>query len=140
MDSLTLAAEDAGPSAMGASLGSSMPAFAPLAMPAQSFKRFSPQRSPPLAAPALAHAPFLTRLFVFGGALALTAYGAHQMYRVVEVGASPCSNGRWWCCSSPISPGSRSPSRRAIVGFVWLLVRAPAARPADGACASERRS
>ena len=41
MDSLTLMTKDAGPGDMGSSLGSSMPGFAPLAMPAQSFRRFS---------------------------------------------------------------------------------------------------
>ncbi len=132
VDSLTLAAEDAGPSAMGASLGSSMPGFAPLAMPAQSFKRFSPRDRRLLAAPGLARAPILTRLFVFGGALALTAYGAYQMFKVVAVG--PVTPLEWamvvlfvvtfsWVTLSLTS---------AIVGFVWLLVhrgrRPPTAR------------
>ena len=62
------------------------PPEAPLAMPVQSLTRFSraERRSP--AAPALAYTPWMTRLFVFGGALALTAYGAYEMYRVVRVG------------------------------------------------------
>ena len=41
MDSLTLAPREAPPGDIGSSLGSSMPGFAPLAMPAQSFRRFS---------------------------------------------------------------------------------------------------
>ena len=86
VDSLTLTPEDAGPGDMGSSLGSSMPGFAPLAMPAQSFKRFSRRDRRALVAPRFARAPVLTRLFVFGGALALTAYGADQMFKVVAVG------------------------------------------------------
>ena len=86
MDSLTLMTNEAGPGDMGSSLGSSMPSYAPLAMPAQSFRRFSRRDRRALTAPRLARAPILTRLFVFGGGLALTAYGAEQMYKVVSVG------------------------------------------------------
>ena len=86
MDSLTLTPKDAGPSDVGSSLGSSMPGFAPLAMPVQSFKRFSRRDRRALVAPRLARAPVLTRLLIFGGALALTAYGADQMFKVVAVG------------------------------------------------------
>ena len=86
MDSLTLTPKDPGPGDMGSSRGSSMPGFAPLAMPAQSFRRFSRRDRRALAAPSLARPPILTRVIVFGGAFALTAYGADQMYKVVEVG------------------------------------------------------
>ena len=121
MDSLTLTPKDAGASDMGSSLGSSMPGFAPLAMPVQSFKRFSRRDRRALVAPRLARAPVLTRLLVFGGALALTAYGADQMFKVVAVGTiTPLE---WamvvlfvvtfsWVTLSLTS---------AVVGFVWLL-------------------
>src|SRR5271155_4274782 len=121
MDSLTLTPEDAGASDMGSSLGSSMPGFAPLAMPVQSFKRFSGRDRRALVAPRLARAPVLTRLLIFGGALALTAYGADQMFKVVAVGTiTPLE---WamvvlfvvtfsWVTLSLTS---------GIVGFVWLL-------------------
>ena len=65
MDSLTLTPKDAGASDMGSSLGSSMPGFAPLAMPVQSFKRFSRRDRRALVAPRLARAPVLTRLLRF---------------------------------------------------------------------------
>src|SRR5271156_4645863 len=121
VDSLTLAPTDAGPGDIGSSLGSSMPGFAPLAMPAQSFKRFSRRERRALVAPRLATAPILSRLFVFGRALALTAYGAVQMFKVVAIGTiSPLE---WamvvlfvvtfsWVTLSLTS---------ALLGFVWLL-------------------
>ena len=84
------------PSDTGSSLGGSMPGFAPLAMPAQSFRQFSRRDRRALVAPRFARQPILTRLAVFGGALALTAYGAYQMFRVVSIGTrSRRSNGRW---------------------------------------------
>ena len=121
VDSLTLDERDAGPAGPGSSLGASMPGFAPLAMPAQSFVRFSRGERRPLVAPRLARAPILTRLAVFGGALALTVYGAYQMFKVVSLGAiTPLA---WamlilfvltfsWLTLSFTS---------GIVGFVWLL-------------------
>jgi len=62
------------------------PPEAPLAMPIQSLRRFkrSERRSP--VVPQLDHAPWLPRLFVFGGAATATFYGAREMYGVVEVG------------------------------------------------------
>jgi len=128
VDSLTLALSDAKPGDMGSSLGASMPGFAPLAMPTQSFRRFSRREVHALVAPRLARAPVLIRLFVFGGALALTVYGAVQMFRVVAIG--PITPLEWamvllfvvtfsWVTLSLTS---------AIVGFVWLLAhRAPRA-------------
>jgi membrane glycosyltransferase len=86
LDSLTLTAPDVAPADTGASLGASMPGFAPLAMPAQSFRRFSRRDRRMLVAPRLGRPPILTRLAVFGGAVALTAYGAYQMFKVVSIG------------------------------------------------------
>src|SRR5271166_4083873 len=65
MDSVTLTPAEAPPGDIGSSLGSSMPGFAPLAMPAQSFRRFSRRDRRALIAPRLAWPPILTRLFVF---------------------------------------------------------------------------
>jgi membrane glycosyltransferase len=62
------------------------PREAPLAMPAQSLKRFSRAERRALAAPQLARTPWRERLFIFGGAAALTFYGAREMYGVVQVG------------------------------------------------------
>ena len=68
-------------------LAPAMPPEAPLPMPVQDLARFDRgtvrrplrRRRPPVAA----------RLFVFGGALALTAYGGWQMYETVSVSGSP---------------------------------------------------
>jgi membrane glycosyltransferase len=56
-----------------------------LVMPVQSFGSWkaSDRRKP--AAPQAWATPWLKRLFVFGGGLALTAYGAWEMYNVVSV-------------------------------------------------------
>src|SRR5579871_362716 len=136
VDSLTLTPTDAGAADTGSSLGSSMPGFAAVAMPVQSFKRFSRRDRRRLVAPRLARAPALIRLFVFGGALALTAYGADQMFRVVSVGTiTPLE---WamvvlfvvtfsWVTLSLTS---------AIVGFVWLLAHRGRREPAP--CLRER--
>src|SRR5580704_19475987 len=121
MDSLTLAPRDAGPGGMGSSLGSSMPGLAPLVMPAQSFRRFSRRERRALIAPRLARPPILTRLVVFGGAAALTAYGAVQMYKVVEV---PSITPLEWAMVVlfVITFSWVTLSLTAgIVGFVWLL-------------------
>ena len=56
-----------------------------LVMPVQSFRRWkaTDRRTP--VAPRDWKTPWLKRLFVFGGGMALTAYGAWEMYHVVSV-------------------------------------------------------
>ena len=56
-----------------------------LVMPVQSFRSWkaSDRRKP--VAPRDWTTPWLKRLFVFGGGMALTAYGAWEMYHVVSV-------------------------------------------------------
>ncbi|MBV8429105.1 MAG: glucan biosynthesis glucosyltransferase H, partial [Hyphomicrobiales bacterium] len=61
-----------------------VPPAAPLAMPVQSLRRFGP-RELAIAASGPGLALILARLFVFGGALALTAYGGLEMYKVVSI-------------------------------------------------------
>ncbi|MGD0720347.1 MAG: glucans biosynthesis glucosyltransferase MdoH [Roseiarcus sp.] len=107
----------------------SMPPEAPLAMPVQSLTRFTRKERRVWAAPSLAYTPWAARLFVFGGALALTLYGAYQIYRVVEVGVITLlewvlvvlfvANFSWIAVAFTSS----------VVGFLWLLLRAPAAGP-----------
>ena len=60
-----------------------LPPETPLTMPSQALSRFDKsQRRQPL----VRHAkPILSRLFVFGGGLMLTGYGAFEMYGVVSV-------------------------------------------------------
>jgi membrane glycosyltransferase len=108
---------------------SAMPPEAPLAMPVQSLTRFSRSEKRRPVAPQLAYTPWGPRLFIFLGALALTAYGAMQMYKVVEVGeVTPLewvlvilfvANFSWIALAFTSS----------LVGFAWLLLRAPRSRP-----------
>ncbi len=56
-----------------------------LVMPVQSFRTWNASERRRPAAPQLWKTPWLKRLFVFGGGLALTAYGAWEMYHVVSV-------------------------------------------------------
>jgi membrane glycosyltransferase len=62
-----------------------LPAEAPLSMPTQSLSRWSAEEKAAFRARARGTTPWLARLFVFGGALLLTAYGAYEMYAVVSV-------------------------------------------------------
>ncbi len=68
-----------------ASPAPAMPPESRLEMPVQSLSRWSAQDGRRLAASDPYRAPWLARLFVFGGAAALTAYGAREMYEVVSV-------------------------------------------------------
>ena len=121
LDSLTLIPSEAGPGDTGSSLGSSMPSFAPLAMPAQSFRRFSRRDRRALVAPRLARPPILTRLAVFGGAMAMTAYGAYQMFKVVSI--STVTPLEWVIVVLFVITFSwvTLSFSACVVGFVWLL-------------------
>jgi membrane glycosyltransferase len=59
-----------------------------LIMPAQSFRSWESSERRKPAAPAQWTTPWLKRLFVFGGALLLTGYGAWEMYNVVSVSST----------------------------------------------------
>ncbi len=61
-----------------------MPPEAALAMPTQSLTRFGREEIRARVHPQ--KKPWLARFVVFGGGLALTAYGSWEMYKVVEVG------------------------------------------------------
>ncbi len=97
-----------------------MPPESPLAMPTQSLSRFDPADT---HRPARRRVPWLARSVVFLGGLALTAYGANEMYGVVNVGQ--ITTLKWallflfvinfsWIALAFMS---------AIVGFVWLILR-----------------
>jgi membrane glycosyltransferase len=95
---------------------------APLAMPAQSLTQFDGAGRHKDITRHQVFGFWLARLFVFGGGLCLTAYGAYEMYKVVEVGGiTPLewvllvlfvANFSWiaLACMS------------AFAGFVWLLL------------------
>ena len=126
MDSVRLTPAELVPSGAGAPVDAApappMPGYAPLAMPAQSFRRFSRSERRAWINPRLARSPILARLVTFGGALALTAYGAFEMYKVVGVGTPTALEWvmvvlfvitfSWVALSFTAS----------LVGFVWLLV------------------
>ncbi|WP_152014974.1 MULTISPECIES: glucans biosynthesis glucosyltransferase MdoH [unclassified Bosea (in: a-proteobacteria)] len=54
-------------------------------MPVQSFRSWNASEGRQRAVPQAWRTPWLARIFVFGGAWALTAYGAWEMYHVVSV-------------------------------------------------------
>jgi membrane glycosyltransferase len=62
-----------------------MPPESHLEMPTQHLRRWSKKDERRPVAPHLNRTPWLARQFVFGGALALTGYGAYEMYQVVSV-------------------------------------------------------
>lgn len=93
MDVVTLAPSDDPSRAMEWRTASSDPAAAPptpienrLSMPAQNLFKFDKRQQRKAEAPWLWRTPWLARIVTFGGGLALTAYGAHEMYKVVDVG------------------------------------------------------
>jgi membrane glycosyltransferase len=62
------------------------PREAPLAMPVQSLRKFDRRERRSAVVPRPVGALALARIFIFGGAAALTVYGAREMYGVVAVG------------------------------------------------------
>src|SRR5438270_8773200 len=98
-----------------------MPPEAPLDMPVQSFSEFDPRTRHVDPRARFAPGTWLARFVVFGGGLALTIYGAHEMYKVVEVGGvTPLKwallilfVGNFSWISVAFTAG--------VVGFLWLL-------------------
>ncbi|SFK71774.1 glucans biosynthesis glucosyltransferase MdoH [Methylocapsa palsarum] len=103
----------------------STPPESPLAMPQQSLSRFDVEKRHRGVASHRDFSRSIARLLVFGGGLALTGYGAYQMYEVVAVGGVTIlewallilfvANFSWiaLACTS------------GLVGFLWLLFLAP---------------
>lgn len=97
------------------------PAEAPLSMPTQSLSRFDARaRRKPLREHPFATA-LLARVFVFGAGLALTVYGANEMYGVINVGT--ISALKWMLLTLFVINFSwiAIAFTSAIVGFIWLL-------------------
>jgi membrane glycosyltransferase len=122
VNDLSLVAGPGGPGPSAAVPPPSMPPESPLAMPTQSLSRFDSARARRMAP---RRPPLLVRGFVFLGALALTAYGANEMYGVVNVGS--ITTLKWallvlfvvnfsWIALAFTS---------AIAGFAWLLFHRP---------------
>src|SRR5271155_1762862 len=109
-------------------LAPATPPEAPLAMPAQSLRRFDRSQRRAWTAPQLAYTPWFARLFVFGGAAALTFYGAREMYGVVVGEVTPLEwalvvlfviNFSWIALAFASS----------VFGFGWVVLRAPRRGP-----------
>ena len=99
-----------------------MPPESPIAMPVQSLSRFDTKaRRKPLMT-TKTHSPWLARLVVFGGGLGLTAYGAHEMYKVVEVGGVTFL--KWALLLLFVANFSwiALAFTSGIVGLVWTLI------------------
>jgi membrane glycosyltransferase len=111
--------------AEGAGVFPCMPAEASLAMPAQSLSRFNLEERHRTILRRGVFGTLLARLFVFGGGLAITAYGAHEMYKVVAVGGvTPLE---WALVALFVANFSwiALAFTSAIAGFFWLLFLSP---------------
>ncbi len=85
MDSVIASAAPTPAAEIAPSLAPAMPAESPLEMHAQKLFRFDPSKERRKFA-RKPRAPWLSRLVTFGGGLALTVWGGHEMYRVIDVG------------------------------------------------------
>ena len=104
-------------------VASAMPEEAPLAMPTQSLRSYAPPRAGSRSA--VEGGTWLARALIFGGALAVTCYGASEMYKVVSVGGTTplewallvlfIANFSWIALAFTSS----------LVGFLWILALAP---------------
>jgi membrane glycosyltransferase len=102
-----------------------MPPERPLAMPIQRLGRFSAKERRPRHAPKLWYRPWFSRLVVFGGGLGLTAYGAYEMYGVINVGVITAL--KWALLVLFVANFSwiALAFTSGLLGFLWLLFRRP---------------
>ena len=98
-----------------------MPPEAPLAMPVQSLRRFEAQEERKPLARELWHTPWAARLLVFGGGALLTAYGAWEMYGVINVGVITAL--KWALLFLFVANFSwiALAFTSGLLGFIWLL-------------------
>ncbi|MGB3281867.1 MAG: glucan biosynthesis glucosyltransferase H, partial [Methylovirgula sp.] len=106
-------------------LGAAMPPESPLPMPTQNLFRFDATKNQHRVAAQPGFWCLLARFLVFGGGLALTAYGAYEMYEVVDIGGITILEwilvGLFVANFSWIALAFAS----ACVGFFWLLFAPP---------------
>jgi membrane glycosyltransferase len=98
-----------------------MPAENPLSMPIQSLSKWSRSDERSWIHPALHHGSWEIRLFVFGGMVLLTAFGAWEMYKVVEVGGVTLLEWALVCLFVLNFSWIALAFTAAIAGFVYLL-------------------
>ena len=118
-----------------ACLAPPMPPESPLAMPEQSLKRAGARRRG--IRRGFQGSTWLARLLIFGGGLAVTTYGATEMYGVVSVGGPTLlewvllvlfvANFSWIALAFT----------SGLYGFLWMLFFAPKAPPLPAALASK---
>jgi membrane glycosyltransferase len=108
---------------------SAMPPESRLDMPTQSLRRWSRSAERRLVAPHLYKTPWLARFFVFGGALALTAYGAYEMYQVVSVSRTTILQWLLLLLFTLNFSWIALAFTSALLGFAVLLRRGRAAEP-----------
>ncbi len=118
MDALTESRPGAPPT-----MGPTMPPESPIAMPVQSLSRFDTKARRKWLLAANMRSPWLSRIMVFGGGLALTAYGAHEMYKVVEVGGVTLL--KWALLVLFVANFSwiALAFTSGVVGLFWMLIR-----------------
>jgi len=97
------------------------PREAPLAMPVQSLRKFDRRERRHWILARHMRAPWLARLAIFGGAAALTAYGAREMYGVVAV--SEITTLEWALVALFVINFAwiAWTFAASVYGFVWLL-------------------
>ena len=134
MDSLTASAPEIipapAPAPVVASPTPAMPREAPLAMPVQSLRQFSRSERRAWVDPTRARTPWLERLFVFGGALALTGLwraGNVRRRRGRRDHAAGMGAGR--AVRPDVLLDLPRLHVRACSGFAWLVFRAPRSKP-----------
>ncbi|MDH7796111.1 MULTISPECIES: glucans biosynthesis glucosyltransferase MdoH [unclassified Beijerinckia] len=121
-DHLSAPTDQASSNVQDPRLQSAMPAEAPLAMPQQSLATFDPATAYKATRQGEDWSTWAARVLVFGGGVALTAYGANEMYGVINVGSITAL--KWallvlftinfsWIALSFMS---------AIGGFIWLFL------------------
>jgi membrane glycosyltransferase len=104
-----------------------MPPEAPLAMPAQSLSKFDPASRRKTVLRHRRLGTLVARMFVFGGGLALTGYGANEMYQVIAVGEVTLL--KWALLILFVANFSwiALAFTNAIAGLFWLAFLAPRA-------------
>ena len=110
-----------------------LPPESRLDMPVQSLRRWSAAEERRLAAPNLYRVPWLPRVFVFGGAAALTAYGAWEMYQVVSVSRTTALQYVLLALFTINFSWIALAFTSALLGFFALLRRTAAPEPYPGA-------
>ncbi len=102
-----------------------LPPEARLDMPTQSLRRWSRGEERTRARPADWTTPWVSRLLVFGSALALTAYGVHEMYEVVSVSRTTVLQYLLLAFFTVNFSWIALAFTSSILGFVVLLVKKP---------------